>query len=774
MNKIFNLIWGQVRGLLVGFDSVVYGFIPILYKTMLYLANIDLVSENVPIQALIQRIYILVGVFMLFKLSFSIMNYIVNPDAFSDQSRGFTNLVRRVLTAIVLLVSIPWIFQEAYVVQGKIITSGILPRLILGETVSYENSEGNDYLEQIIDTSATDVQFLLFGPFYSLNYKSSDFTDCTPDKNNPSKYILGTSGMASSKECLEAVAKSMDEDDTVIASGVDLTNFFRYGEDATDERDFSKFSGLAAWTDSSGEFAINYYPIISTLCGGYLVFLLLSFCIDVAARIIRLLFLQILSPVAVISSIDPTSSGDRLKDWAKECFKTWFSLFLRLLVIFLIIQLVRVVTNTIYGGNNGFTVEGFGNSQGFGFFVWINVLLIIGIFTAAGKIPELIEKATGIQMSGELQLNPFKNSFISKATNLGVGAAMGAVGGALSGSFAAYNTARANDYGFVRSIGSGIGALGTGGVTGFARGGRAGGLKGWNSGLQSGGRIARRMDVRAATGGIKGFPGMVADRARDFIGAPTSYESRENRAKRFDSVSSSIDQMDQRIVDQLSKKNNVWKGIQADRAKYEQMYKNGESIDSQTVSDRMGQLDNDVLNAASEYNNASSLLDNLRKSGVSSSSEEYKRQEDIVKATKASFEEAKARYEHMEDVYTAPGPMSQEAYVDLLNNAYQQEQELKANYYDSNVVVDSNGQTTYKDEQLELYRRAAEKASKDAGFGKQLPDSWYDIGGAGNSNSLKSRAEHSAVEIRSSKSYNDQRDRDQAIHSTRLDSHQKR
>ena len=771
---IGHVILSQVFRILFLIDNVVYWFIPILYKLLLYLSSVDLVSNSTSIQGLIQRIYILVGVFMLFKLSFSVMNYIVNPDAFSDQSKGFSNLVRRVVIALALLVSIPWIFEEAYVIQGKILQSGLLPRLVLGESVDYSDGEGNDYLEDTIDTSARDVQFLMFGPFFSLNYDSSDLSECKPTVDNPSKHILGTNGMASDKACLDKVASLMDDDDDVVSSGINLKDFFRYddGGKIQDERKFSSFGGLTAWSTSDGDFAINYLPIISTICGGYLVFLLLSFCIDIAGRIIRLLFLQILSPVAVISSIDPTSSGDRLKDWAKECFKVWLTLFIRLLIIFLIMQLVRVVTDTIFSGTAGIATEGFSNEKGVGARPWIYVFLILGIFSAAKKIPELIEKATGLKMDGDLQLNPFK-ALGENLNNPFVGAVTGGVAGGLSGAMAGFTTARNQDKGILRSAISGIGAFATGGVTGIARGGIAGGTKGWNTGLQSGGRIARRMEVRAATGGPAGVGGMLVDRARDVVGAPTTYESMENRAKRYDAVGEGVNRIDQRIVDQLSKKNNAWKGIQANRTKYEQMYKNGESVDSGTVSMRLAELDNEVLNAASEYNNATNILNNLRASGVSTSSTDYKDQEKKVASAKESFDKAKSYYEHMEDVYTAPGPMSQEAYVDLLNSAYQQEQALKADYYNNNVVRDANGKITYKDEQLELERIALEKASKDAGFGEQLPSDWYSLGGAGNSESLKASAEHNAVKIRSSKGYNDAKDRSEAIHSSRLDAHQK-
>lgn len=430
---IFKVLIDALVGLLFAIDNVIYGFIPILYRLLLYLSNVDLVTGNVPVQALIQRVYILVGVFMLFRLSFSILNYIINPDAFSDQSKGFSNLVKRVLIAIVLLVGIPWIFKEGYVIQNKIITSGVLPRLILGESIEYSENAGNEELEDAIETSAKDVQFMLFGPFFSINYEekgdgedTGELEVCRPTSEYPTSNILGTNGMAANEACMEKIAKLMDESPEVQSSGAYLSDFFRYEEtsgEIVDKRRFDNFGGLLPLTLENGNRVIKYYFIASTLCGGYLVFLLLSFCIDVAARVIRLFFLQILSPIAVISSVDPTSSGDRLKDWAKECVKVWASLFLRLLVIFLIIQLVRVISNSVYSGSIFST--GYSNSSALN--AWIYVFLILGVFQAAKSIPDFIEKATGIKMSGDLQLNPFKalkeNAGVSLGlAGLGIGA----------------------------------------------------------------------------------------------------------------------------------------------------------------------------------------------------------------------------------------------------------------------------------------------------------------------------------------------------------------
>ena len=70
----------------------------------------------------------------------------------------------------------------------------------------------------------------MFGPFFSLNYDSSDLSECKPTVDNPSKHILGTNGMASDKACLDKVASLMDDDDDVVSSGVNLKDFFRYDD----------------------------------------------------------------------------------------------------------------------------------------------------------------------------------------------------------------------------------------------------------------------------------------------------------------------------------------------------------------------------------------------------------------------------------------------------------------------------------------------------------------------------------------------------------------
>lgn len=413
-------------------DNIVYGLITVIYKLFIYLSEINLFSfdDSTPLGALIGRIYVLLGIFMLFKVSFSLIQYIIDPNLFSDKSKGFGKLVTNALVTMVLLVSVPYIFTYAMEIQSKIVQSNVIGTLILGENagrVVNTDSKGNTTSINA-DTAgemAEDVQFLLFGAFFSVN------PDVIPAcKKSP---VFGTVAMANNQEkiddktCLETLKEEFESDDNDMkAAGVGLNDFFKTG----DGRHFDHFDKLL-WWQIDGQYAINYLPIISTAAGIYVVFLLISFCIDVAVRAIKLAFLQMIAPIAIVSYIDPKESisNSKLRNWTKECVSTYFSLFLRIATIFLVMVLISTIASSIFADEG--EISGQINNIEAGYNMWIYVFLVIGAFVFAKKVPQMIETIFGIKGTGDLSLNPFKNA------GMGIGGAMLAGGAAFAGAGAA-------------------------------------------------------------------------------------------------------------------------------------------------------------------------------------------------------------------------------------------------------------------------------------------------------------------------------------------------
>ena len=435
---VWNGLYNGIRSLAFTFDSVVYTLINYCYKIILYLSNIDL-SNFGGVSALVSRIYILLGIFMLFKLAFSIIQYVVAPNSFTDSGKGFGKLATNVMVSMALLVATPWLFSVLYEAQGYILESNVIGRLIMGSTTATTDNNTKMSVDKI-SSMANDTEFLLYGAFASLN--TDIITDCQDGDTKAN--IMGTTQQITINQgkCLETLNDEFTGED-LKATHVSLYNFFKYkdGDVIKDDRDIGAFGNLITWQKDS-EYVINYIPFISALVGGYVAFLLIAYCIDIALRAVKLLFLQMVAPISIISYIDPKESisNSKLSNWLKEVFSTWASLFIRLLVIFLVMQLVSIIATGVLGDgsmiNNESIDFGTAGAPGGVTQMFIYVFLVIGCFQFAKKAPELIEKLFGIKMTGELRLADAGKTLLGGAVGAGVG---GIASGIATASYAGIN-----------------------------------------------------------------------------------------------------------------------------------------------------------------------------------------------------------------------------------------------------------------------------------------------------------------------------------------------
>ena len=502
-----ELFSNALRSIMFFFDNIIYGFIPTIYKLFLYLSELDLFgagSDN-PLQKLVNRIYVLLGIFMLFKVSFSLLQYLVDPAAFRDSSKGMGKLVTNVLVSLVLLVSTPIIFEFAMNLQKTIVHSNAIGQLILGtnSTGMVSSDSKVTSLEMNADqveTMAKDLQFLMFGAFFSLNLNSDEVVG-TSSSPGPFYSCAGTSGVLGSIDtitindgkCLEELNTHINEYEDAADYGVDLYSFYKYYEDGQtmDDRLFIDFDRLLNWRVDH-DYVFNYMPVISTAVGVYVVFLLISFSIDIAVRAIKLCFLQMVAPIAIVSYIDPkeTMSNGKLYNWIKECGVTYFSLFLRIATLFFIMLLVSALCSSVLTADGSIATQ-FNDPD---YNIWVYLFLIIGAFMFAKELPKLIESIFGIKGSGDLHLNPLKNPGVAAVAGGAIGLGIGVAGAA---------------------TGSGIGRIATGTLGGFKAG--LGGKKiGEIANMQA--DANRRLGMARSNGST--LLGRMGARVSSFLGTP--------------------------------------------------------------------------------------------------------------------------------------------------------------------------------------------------------------------------------------------------------------
>ncbi len=356
---------GIVRTIAFVFDRLIYGMIPRVYNLIVDVSILEIFKQH-HIENFTNSIYVLLGVFMLFKLAFSLLTTIVNPDLLNDEKQGFTNIVQRSMVALALIVLIPTIFTYAMRLQSTLISR-----------------ENNIFMKLFAGAQQHDVT----AGQYMGEVTLSTFLTCSDDVPAEDNCENNLAGLLS-----------------------DVTNLSLMHEKLND-----KISG--------GSFIYNYSMLFSLISGGFVLIMLLVFSLDIAMRTVKLGFLQMVAPIAVISYIDPKASESGFfSKWLKASTNTYLILFFRIAAIAFMVFVISLVPEIWKD------LDKEGNESS----AFVVILIIIGILLFAKDAPKMIADLFGIEDVGMGTLGKALKGAAVGATGLALGgAAMGA--GALIG-----------------------------------------------------------------------------------------------------------------------------------------------------------------------------------------------------------------------------------------------------------------------------------------------------------------------------------------------------
>ncbi|MDO5569128.1 MAG: hypothetical protein Q4G04_03355 [bacterium] len=281
-------------------DVGIYGFIEFIYGVFMYIAQAKLFSNDV-IKEFYGRIFLILGLFMIFKLTFSMVQMLLNPDDMSDSQKGVGNIIKRIGVVIVMLTMVTTIFDMAYELQGIILKDNILARIILTPTSATAQSD-EQKKEDGLSQGGNTVNLDTMGGQMSITAFSSFFVSTMPSKYNVVE------------RCVNPVTGEV--------------NMWK----------------LWDWVNAKedGEYVIAYYFLFSSAAGVILALVLINFCIDLGVRLVKLGFLQLIAPVPIISYMDP--KGDKIfKAWGNSCLWTYLDVFIRLIAIYFALFIISQV-----------------------------------------------------------------------------------------------------------------------------------------------------------------------------------------------------------------------------------------------------------------------------------------------------------------------------------------------------------------------------------------------------------------------------------------------
>lgn len=369
-----------LRTILAGLDYIIYGLVKDVLFLTFDLANLTTSSKL--LNGIYSRMYVLLGVFMAFKLSFSFFQYIVDPESMTGKSeKGVGKLISRTIVMLVALVGLPTILfgggdGEGLIQRAQNAFLPMLPRVVFGITedsgVSASNGSNTEDITNAANTMAAYTLGAFFAPSPDLDSVCEGQYANTPHITSLEQFISNVN-----LSCRNTTGKG------------DSAKYYKY----------------------------SYLCLISTVVGILLVIILLGIALDVGKRVFKMVILQAIAPIPIMSLIDPKSSKDgAFSHWLKSLISAFLEIFFKLGLVYLILMFMQYIINgdlfsnyPSFGGNNGVIRSSF-----------LTVTLIIALLLFAKEAPKFIKDAMGIKDSGA-------------GLGQGMSAAMGAIGGFIGG-----------------------------------------------------------------------------------------------------------------------------------------------------------------------------------------------------------------------------------------------------------------------------------------------------------------------------------------------------
>ena len=346
---------GLLRKISIYLCKPIYLLIVYMYKIFYNIATTRFLSTDV-VQQLSANIYTLVSVVMLFAFSVTILSAIVNPDLLTDGKKGVTAMFKRAIIALVLMVLVPFGFDELYVIQESVMSNSLIEKIVVGINYSCESSDGSD-----CEAGGNGGQVIAGTLISSVLH---------PEE----KYMNDDGTLSVEADVSESYRKMVAEDISYIgavAKNINVTVDDVNGKDVTDD----------------DPYAFHFDELIAIVVGLATVYILVLFSIDVAVRVFKLAFMELTAPISIVSYI---AAGDKiLSSWFKELGKTYAELFVRIAAIAFYLFLVHNLDDIM----SNFTSSDWS-------FV-LKAFFMIGMLIFAKQVPDLIGKVLGVEMKSQ-------------------------------------------------------------------------------------------------------------------------------------------------------------------------------------------------------------------------------------------------------------------------------------------------------------------------------------------------------------------------------------
>ena len=354
MFGIKETISNALRELAIRIDSVVYWFVEVILQLIMDLSKVEIFTQTT-INTFAKRIYIILGLIMVFKMMISFIQILIDPDTLTDKEKGAGAILKRVVISLVLIVLVPSIFSTARKIQTYVLP--VIPRVIMGVTI--EENDEDVTTESKIGRLMAWYSFL---PFFDYAGTCNDGSIMSYDDE--------TNDSSNSNISISSVAEAAN-------------NINRQDKSC-----------------GAGEFHYVYEHkfLISTVVGVYLAFTLVTVAVQVAIRAIKLGICEFVAPIPIASYIDPKTSKSSFDKWISTSTKVYLDLFIQLIVVYF----VAFIFQAYFADGDNFKIIVANTGGSFWRAALVYLFIIIGLLSFIKQFPKFLSDLLGLNTGGAI------------------------------------------------------------------------------------------------------------------------------------------------------------------------------------------------------------------------------------------------------------------------------------------------------------------------------------------------------------------------------------
>jgi len=423
----FALVEEGLISLLMLIDAKIYGLFAKLYSLYLDLAMARIFDIST-FDNVIKNVYVIFGVIALFIVVFSLLQAMVNPEDVSKGTKTTKDVIKRLILCVGLTCVVPFAFDFLYDFQFSLLKFQVIPKTMIGiqgsDNISYSeeytDGEGNqgtisgqinasDFTKSGLQVYGNQMAFYVLNGFFFANDLDSDGTpdevivEASEHFGSDNGLVGGAIGciggvvitgiLALTGVGIPAAATTGAGTAAICAGGVVAGVVIDGALETITAEEFSwravsqnlipyfgEFDLIAPFSEAVVNGTMSYTPIISTIAGIIMLYMMFSFCLDLGVRAAKLVFYQIMAPISFLLSILPKNK-DLMSTWFKAVLSTWAEVFVRIICV---CGAALLISNL-----------NFDELSNFGLIA--RAIIVLGIVAFAKQAPKLFGEVTGIK-----------------------------------------------------------------------------------------------------------------------------------------------------------------------------------------------------------------------------------------------------------------------------------------------------------------------------------------------------------------------------------------